>query len=101
MGRKAGLLGFSLNVKSCIAVYNISVFVVLFLLVMCIRIDLHMLKMCDFGHMKSRRVKPSQAKPTAWEACKGIPSQHPQQERTLDQSTLGQRAGWIHLQQHH
>jgi hypothetical protein len=71
------LLGFTSNVISCIAVYTISVPFVLFLLVMCIWIDLQVLKIWDFGStFKSRRVKPNHEKPTAWEASKDVPSHH-------------------------
>jgi hypothetical protein len=54
--------------------YIISVLFVLFMLVMCIRIDLQVLKIWDFGStLKSRGAKPSQVEQTAWELHKGVP----------------------------
>jgi hypothetical protein len=65
-------------------------------------IDLQLLKIWVFGSkFKSRRAKPSQAKPTTWEAYKGISSQCQLQKRMVDQSTLGMRPRWTHSQQHH
>ncbi len=101
LARPTRLLGFSLDIKSYIAVYVFSMLFVLFFLVMCIWIDLQVLKIRDFGStLTSQQAEPSQAKPTAWEAYKGIPSQDRLQERMLNQSALGMKPRWIHLQQH-
>jgi hypothetical protein len=54
--------GFHLNVKNCVYVYIILVIFVLFLLVMCIWVDLQVLEIWDFGStLKYRQAKLSQA----------------------------------------
>jgi hypothetical protein len=85
--------------KSCVAVCIVSVLFVLFLLVMYIWVDLQV-KILDL-HLNLGQAKPSQAKLTAWEACKGIPSQHQPWKRMFDQSTMGVRPIWTSPQQHH
>ncbi len=65
LARQTHLLAFIPDVKSCIVMYIISVLFVLFLLVMCIWIDLQVLQIWDFGStFKSRRAKPSLTKPS-------------------------------------
>ncbi len=49
--------------------------------------------------LNSNLGKPSQAKPSAWEARQGVPSQR-NWEEILDQSSFGKRPGWTHSQQH-
>ncbi len=47
LARPTSLLGFSLDIKSCVAMCIISVLFVLFLLVMCIWVDLQVIE--DLG----------------------------------------------------
>ncbi len=74
LARPTCLLGFSYNVKICVAVNIFSVLFVLFLLVMRIWVDLQVLEIWDFGStLKSRQAKPSQAKPS-WQHWNGKPA---------------------------
>jgi hypothetical protein len=69
--------------------------------VMGIWVDLQVLKIWDLGStLKSRRAKPSKAKPTAREADKGITCQRRLQGRVADQSALGLRPRWTPSQLH-
>ncbi len=73
------LSGFKSNVEICIAVYIILVLFVLFLLVMCILGNLQVLTnlgLWIYTLYWASQAQPGQARPTAWEARQGVPSQH-------------------------
>jgi hypothetical protein len=66
-------------------VYIVSGLFVLFLLVICIWIDLQVHK--ELGlRIYTKSTKPCQAKLLVTEACKGVPSQRQQWRRIFDQS---------------